>query len=800
MTAASILPRATSAGVDPKAWAFPLTDRTNSLYDFLDFGTFDDARQLAVFEEKRFFSVGFGIEFQASRLTDSWEQLLEALIDRCPADTVLQFGTASLPLSDSFFASWSAAHSTQGPVLDEYTRRLQEVFRDPEASSKYGFGEVADTRITRQYLFALVPFDAVPRSEEERRNNLAFAERLREDVQDLLRQQLPVVKVLTREGFRELMEPLVFPRAGTTGRTPAGEKDSTPKDVLRLPSQEADRDIIVTPLTVEQLPDAPGAHPGTMALFGRTSIEGSLPPYWAYTTIHVLHHEKSRDWLTRKFAQLRTSRRMLSPTGEPAFSQRVHNTERLLTQASLGHRLVRAYVGINVYSAAHNQRDAVAAVSRSFIENGFRLRSERLVTAPVFIASLPFQYRPSIGRQGKGLQRATLMHSLNAASLVPLLARKSDQPASGGLLLTTHRGEMCALDIWNTAGSHNFLMLGSDERKVQAFGSEIVANTLSRSGRALVLDLHGQYVHLGTLTGASCRHLSRETPLSFNPVTRDMICSFESSLVVDLLVNMGLRGAHRNMYMVQYASQLVETVLHDLARCPGVEPSLRAVYEALAYEGLAGRAMDTVAIELCQGLQPFAVGEYAQWFEGSGLDLRDDLTVLDFSGLSANTRSSAAGGVLTQVLAGCAMVTWSIDLPRRQRHPQMMFVSDTAALNAFQEPEMLDSLMRRQRRYNGALGFAQTHSFEKVLTSGIGRTLLDNTSRRFLLPASLREARSYEVGGAFSKEVVTQWNGLRRTGPLLDVLLEDAVADVQHLYRFAPLLSTPSASNVEHAQ
>jgi hypothetical protein len=113
-----------------------------------------------------------------------------------------------------------------------------------------------------------------------------------------------------------------------------------------------------------------------------------------------------------------------------------------------------------------------------------------------------------------------MMHSLNAATLVPLLSRESGNPNAGGVLATTPRGEAATLDIWESSDtSHNFLVLGGRARHGSAVMAELAGDALSRGGSVCVLDIHGEFREISELTDTRSLKLSPHNPVSFNPFT-----------------------------------------------------------------------------------------------------------------------------------------------------------------------------------------------------------------------------------------------------------------------------------------
>lgn len=775
MTASTILPRTSTAGVDPKAWAFPLSDRTNSLYSFLDFGAFDNTRRFAVFEEDRSFAVGFAIEFGVATLSDQSENIVEAIIQRCPEGSILQFCTLNTPIGSGFLDAWRAARSQSGafPRMTEAVDDLHTRFSDTEHNLSGTFGGLTDGRRTRQFLFVRVPASLNEYPLAKRDSFVDMVERVRDSLTSLLGALTgSEASHMAREDIRQVLAHLTLPEEGFTASRTAGPADDalTSRDTVRLPSRDAARDVIVTPLTLDQPPLSM-----TQALASATLGENAnkplvFPPYWAYTTVHLLGRRKSVAWLSGKRASLRASTQMLSPLNVHGMKTRLHDTERLLTETERGRSLVRVYSGINLYTGAGNQRRASEQVRHHFRALGFRLSPETLLTTPAFIASLPFQYRPENDRRGKGLQRASMMHSLNAATLVPLLSRERGNPNAGGVLTTTPRGETATLDMWESSDtSHSFLVLGGRARHGSAVMAELAGDALSRGGSVCVLDIHGEFDEIPALTDTRVLKLSPHQPLSFNPFTGVDVNDAEAVLSVSsLLANIGLRSAQP----VGNAERLILRIVRDIATERPDALTLREVYERLKDDD------SFLALELSIGLGPFAAGKYAGWFEGPReIDLMARVNVLDFSALQAlpgETRTEA--GKLVTALAQCVLAQRASTLYSTLgtlcgNPPHLTLVGDTEFLNELQG-DALESTLRWQRKVNSAIGFVCHNDSRRFLASAAGKVLLNNCGRRLLLPASSHEIDNVADELKLNDALRHRWRHLSSQREHVEVIVE----------------------------
>lgn len=806
MTASHILPRASERSPlpNPKHWAFPVAERKNSLFEFLDFGSFDEDHQLVFFEEKKSFWVGFGLWRQPTMLLgpDADHAMESILNQNWPAGTVLQFGTLNVPVQHELFESWLAHRTSfEFPTLLERNKATVSRFTDRETNLTSTHGQITDGRLTHHLLFVRIPVEARYRAPEHRQELVQWVEHLR-------RSCCGHKEYVERRDYQWLMECLAFPRHGlTSARFANSEKD--PATALRIPSQEASSDVLVTPMTVDELP--PSFTKEQMDwLFGEALDTLSFPPYWAYTTVEVLDHKSAQRQLDSKRSMLRTAP-TLTPLQKSHNEHRASNVEAFMNQMRHGHMPVRAYTGINLYTAASNRVSACETVQRRFNRFGIRISTEKYLTAPVFIASLPFQYRADQNKPGKGLQRASLMHSLNAASFIPSLPPEPAIP-DGGFLVTTRRSELSTIDPWQYGGStYNFLILGDVEQDKLVVSAEIAYDALSRGGSVLLLDFFGEFDNLHKLTGTHSIRLTRKNPISFDPLDGFSLAGSPLTYVgaeqevAMVLVNIALNGCTPDEDKVEKAERLVAEQIVLLAQSMG-SLRLRDVFQALAHRE------NTLAQELANGLRPFVIGEHAEWFNGpASIDLEAPLTVLDFSELfSSDRQKSMFSNTLVNAITQCALVRreFALELDRAQKRcrPKLTLLSDASALKSYRREFSLSALLR-QRRLGSALGVICRGEPDQLFTTSTGRTLNTEANVRLFLSTSPRKVDAMARDGLIDENVAKRWRSVCTDKAYLEIFMDGVLPERrQEVYRMlrpeeksqisghAPLLAPPDVS------
>jgi conjugal transfer ATP-binding protein TraC len=784
MTASHILPRASghSPLPNPKNWAFPVADRKNSLLDFLDFGTFDDENKLVFFEEKKSFWVGFGLWRHAGALLgpDADHEMESILSREWPEGTVLQFGTLNVPEQHELFESWLLQRSSPTfPSLLERNKATMARFTDRESNLTGFHGQATDGRLSRHLLFARIPVDVRYRAPEHRQSLVPWVDELR-------RNCFGHKEHLTRKDYQWLMEHLVFPQQGLTSARFANS-GKEPATVLRIPSQKASSDVLVTPMTIDNLPQSFSKNRMDLLLGEGLDASLNFPPYWAYTTVEILDREGAHRQLEHKRSMLRTAP-TLTPRQKSHNEHRASDVEDFMNQMRYGYMPVRAYTGINLYTAASNREAACETVQRRFRQFGFRISPEKYLTAPAFIASLPFQYRADQNKPGKGLQRASLMLSQHATSFIPSL---TSEPTTrdGGFLVTTRRNELSTIDPWQYGGgTYNFLILGDVEQDKLTLSSEIIYDALSREGSALVLDFFGEFESLQKLTDTPSIKLSRKAPFSVDP-----LCGFNlraSPLMhlgperraATVLVNLAFNGCSPEGNKVEQAEQLVaETIAKEAYSTPHLE--IRDVFHALEKQDNA------LARELASGLRPFAIGEHAEWFTGPcPLDIEAPLTVLDFSELfSSDRQKSTFSNSLVNAITQCTLLrrefSLELDLAQKRRHPKLTLLTDAAAFKSYRREESLTSLLR-QRRLRSSIGVICRGEPDQFFASTTGRAVAQYTNMRLFLSTSPRKIDALTRDSLVDENIAKRWRSVGTDSAILEFFMDRVLPNShQEVYR-----------------
>jgi conjugal transfer ATP-binding protein TraC len=306
----------------------------------------------------------------------------------------------------------------------------------------------------------------------------------------------------------------------------------------------------------------------------------------------------------------------------------------LLKQAESGHPLVRAYCGINLYSDEKNVKRAVEYVRALWRRNGFRASAEKYIPLPAFIASLPMAYSPTMDPPGKGLQRATTMHSLNAASLAFVQGDwAGNSPTLGGPLLISRRGQLATFNLLESATNYNFIVVAASGSGKSFFSQDIIVDFLAQQGLVRVIDVGRSYWRTCERLGGQNLVFDPKHPVSLNPFTglATLADLHEMLPVLKTMIRQMAWPLQLEENTPPWEYQAIEAALVAAWEEKGEAAELRDAYEWLLQYG------DERARDLAFQLAPYAIGRHAPWFTGPrGVSFDNPLAIIELEELNSD--------------------------------------------------------------------------------------------------------------------------------------------------------------------
>ncbi|MBC8737239.1 TraC family protein [Paraburkholderia sp. UCT31] len=740
------------------AQARALTER-NRFVSLLNYRDFDEKDNLSYLDDGSQLSIAFGLLLAPLVMagTDS-ETQIEAAINACPADTILQFGVLSSPQIKGFVNTWvnSRLSGNTNPLLEQIAMRRREFMLTTATGPSMLPKTRLHPRMMQYYLFARVPFKGDLFSEGERLAFIKSMKDLRNTIQGALTGAQISSDEMTGDSLRFLLRELLNPHLDPAERLATSQR-AVPlhEDLLdrncRITVQDdgtigfagaaGEPEVYLSSITTDAAPREFYLPWMAQTLGDPTARDERITcPYWAYTTIHVLDAENAKDTLTTKLGVLNKQTMSESPWYRSMMRHlydRRDMASMLSDQTRNGHRLVRAYSGINLYTPRGEIREQVESVKGLWRAAGFRVSEERYISFPVFLASLPMQYSPAMDPPNKGMQRAQLMHSLNAASMIPIQgdwsgtgparALKDDgsvEKYGAGPLMVSRRGQLACFDLLQTSVNYNFVIIAASGSGKSFLANEIVCDFLSKGGIARIIDVGKSYFRFCSVMGGQNVIFSRDNPMSMNPFS-----DLRSQDDLDELMPMLQDLLRQMMYPMTeekdvppWEYKAIGHAINAAFEVHGSSTDLKDVHRWLADHD------DPRAKDMAFLLNDFAHGRYSRWFTGPRtVSFNNPLVVIELEELKQDPQLQAV--VMTLVIH---QVTKEMYLSDR-KIPKLLAIDEAwDLLSGMRTGKFIETSFRRARKYNGIAGVI-TQSFEDFERSGAAKAAIENAEWQFIL-------------------------------------------------------------------
>lgn len=729
------------------AAAMMLTDR-NQFSALLNYRDVDDSSGIIFLDDGVQPSAGFMLSLNPLLVAgQAAENQIESIINTCPADTILQFGVLSTPQIQSFVDMW-----TEARLKDNNNEFLQQIAlwrREFMLRTAIGPSMLPKTRMhprmMQHFMSVRVPFKGNPEDSYELDSFLKDVLDLRNTIQGALAGCFIQTSNMSGDNMKYLLRELLNPHLDPHERI----KESAAGVPMHLDlvdrntrvtitkdgyvgfsgSSTQGEEVVVTPITVDSYPQHVFLPLTATTLGAPSSWDDRIAcPFWAYTVIHVLDADAARDSLITKLGLLNKQCMSESQWYRSMMSflyVRRDATDLLLTQTRVGHRLCRVYSGINLYNPARDVRNQLEYVKGLWRRAGFRASEEKHIALPVFLASLPMQYSPEMDPPNKGLQRAVIAHSLNAASLAFV---QGDWPgngaAEGGPLLVSRRGQLAAFNLFNSNTNYNFVVVAASGSGKSFFTNELAIDFLSKGGIVRLIDVGRSYWRFCELMGGRNMVFSPDKPQSLNPfwdINTQTELAELMPMVKEMLLQMayplGIEDLDKGW---EYTA--IEKAIEGAWQQYGGKMDLSHVHDWLEVHG------DARAKDLAFQLSPYAKGRYSAWFNGPremGFD--NDLVVIELEELKADKDLSAV--VMALVISQITREMYLAD----RKIPKMLAIDEAwDLLGGGKSGKFIETAFRRARKYNGCAGVI-TQSFSDFDKSEAAKAALENSAWQFVL-------------------------------------------------------------------
>lgn len=732
-----------------------LTNR-DSLSRLLSYRDVDN-HYFVTLEDSRAFATGFVLGLNPMMVAGlDAEAQIEAAINACPPDTVVQFGLISSPQIRGFLDDWAQSRmGNENPLLQQIVRRRREFMLETATGPSMLLRSRLHPRLLQWYLSVRVTFKGDPTDTDETSAFLSQIEDLRNTMTGALKagniQTWNIPEDELRFLLRELLNPHITPDERVSTAQPqvpmhldlidrSARITVDKSGVIGFSGGADEPEVLVRCLTADAAPRELALPLMDRVLGKPTSDERISCPYWAYTTIHVLDTDKAQDSLGIKRAALTRQanaggqwfRSMMSH-----LSDRKADVEAVLEEIPKGHKMVRAYAGVNIYCNRSEIKAQTEYVKGLWRNTGFRFSEEPYIALPVFLASLPLQYTPAMDPPNHGLQRAWMMTSVNAASMVMLQGDwQGTGPQLGGPLLVSRKGRLASIDLMQTGSNYNFTITAQSGSGKSFIANELVCDFLSKRGIARVIDVGRSYFRFCEIMGGENIVFSNERPMSVNP--------FSGMKTEDDLNEL--------LPMLQDLVRLMAYPLTPEDQTPAFQYKLIA--KAIRESWLQKRELTEISDvarwlsefddgqtrgrDLALQLEQFTTGQYRKWFSGPRtVSFTNPFVVVELEELKNDP-------VLQAVILQLVMFQITTEMYLSDRAVPKLLLVDEAwdLIGGIRTGRFIESAFRRARKYHGVVGVA-TQSYSDYQRSEAAQAVISNAAWQLVLaqkPESLQHA------------------------------------------------------------
>lgn len=729
-----------------KQEALRLTER-QSFSQLFSYRAFDPESNLCYLDDGDTPAMGFILAINPLMVAGvDTEAQIEAVFNAVPPGSVVQFGKLVAPQVDGFLNAWANARLKNN--TNSLLRQVVERRKDFMEVTATGPSMLPQTRLHGRmmhwYVAVRIPYGDSMTNDRELATYRQRVLDTRGTIEGALKAGGMDSVRMDEAGFKYLLRELLNPHL-----TPADRiLQSAPgvpfhKDILarntRVSMQADGRlgfsesggtpDVSVSVLTVDAAPKEMYL-PAMARTLGNPEAwdERITCPYWAYTTVHVLHPDDAKDALVTTLGMLNKQTMSDSAWFRSMMGHLYERKDRantLLHTLQSGHQLVRAYTGINLYTPPDEARSQSEYVKGLFRRAGFRISEEANIALPAFMASMPLQYTPAMDPPNRGLQRAWLMSTVNAASMVQIQGDWRGTGADkGGLLLVSRSGQVASFDLLQTTINYNFVVVAASGSGKSFLTNEIVCDFLSKGGIARLIDVGRSYYRFCEVMGGENLVFSPDSPISLNPFTDIKTQEALNELMPmlkDLLRLMAYPLTPEDRTPA-FQYQLLEKAISEAWHEKGVSCELEHVVGWLASQE------DSRARDLAIQLEPYSHGRYKRWFSGPRtVKFNKPLVVIELEELK---QDSALQAVVLQLMM--FQTTKEMYLSDR-RIPKLLAIDEAWDLmGGLSTGKFIETAFRRMRKYNGIAGVI-TQSFEDFEKSPAARAAIENAAWQFIL-------------------------------------------------------------------
>ncbi len=551
-------------------------------------------------------------------------------------------------------------------------------------------------------------------------------------------------------------------------------------------------------LTVNVFPSDPLFLHQISSLMGDTLDPSSFIPgdFYTYSVMERLDTDKVKNQCSWMMGKLQHQTKPTSDWWREVMSHlydRRENVESLYRSLeNEGAIPIKAYTGIVISAENKKNLDTATAIVKSLWERtGLKLYQESSISVPMWLSSLPGQFRPEMDGDTYGLQRGTTMRSTNAATLTHIQGDwQGSPPNSGGLLLLSRRGVLTNINLFDVFKSnYNGVMAASSGGGKSFLMNEICSDFLARGGKVRIIDAGRSYYNTAEVLGGENMVFERGQGMCINPFSNintqeDMDEQMETlvSLVAQMAFPFGFGKEQRDREGQPFAYRSIENIITTVWAEKKGSMTIRDIADYCA------QSSEERVRDINTQLQPWAYGRYATWMVGEGnVAFGNNFQVLELDDLAEEPELQ---GVVLNLVITKIMREMYLDSKVEQKKygrtlPKLIIIDE--AWDLLKRPntgDFIEKGYRRARKYEGSF-FIITQSFLDCEQTSGARVAIENSNWLFALMQDINAVKKAVDSKliSLSDEAVNSIANLQKTNEYSELFVVNKSLKGEGLYR-----------------
>jgi conjugal transfer ATP-binding protein TraC len=447
-------------------------------------------------------------------------------------------------------------------------------------------------------------------------------------------------------------------------------------------------------------------------------------PYHINLTLHYPAQYQKTSAMKQKAGLINYQAFGPLPKFVPKLFFKKQGMDVLVNAMEQGATVVEGTLTLTVYGKERDEVSRQMATLRTYLQSfDFAMGEEKYILWPQFWNSFPlFPTVESI----KNTFRFKTLAVEQAMTFAPLLGEwkgtssAMPMPDKGhGMLLQSRRGQLMALDLYDTSTNMNGVVFAAAGSGKSFFTQMLVTEYLSMGAKVWAIDVGRSYYKLAKIMGGMFIEFGNDSGLCLNPFTNVENIDEEVGLIQAIIEKMAAPEDGLDDYRRSRLEEAIKAVW-------GNKGTSSTITDVANY--LLGQDDQRVS-DIGNMLYRFTEhGSEGYWFNGkANLDMDRDLVVLELEELKGKITLQQV--VLMQIIAAIQHEMYLSEDGR----PKVLIIDE--AWDLLDDPmvsRFMEHAYRRFRKYMGS-AIIVTQSISDLYKNDAGKAIAANSAFKFIL-------------------------------------------------------------------